>query len=352
MCGLYRIGTADEQAGGYRTIVEHAEPTVLWAFGGEWLLHRMAYKVFCSSATSMKNNDIPFIVPLGEEPLAGAEERLVPSTDAHANVRLLKEAVRSVVEKVGPSPLPDMVQLFARDGRVKDVRIMVDRAALSEWLRARLSEAAVVLKAAVDKGLNQVWRGDVPWKEVRVLLGGRLGMHPFLQERLEAELPPETRVHKFREPDDTNLARPTVKLATALGVLVLRYEPVGPAEVTDDRAGFNYRVGRAKRGKLLTVLDESVGFDHWKELGACTRPQVTVLYTGAGANELAADDPAITSVSCNLGYDAVGYRVYMRAVGGNRVEVTFGPPGGRPDEDAARWAIDLASATAEPVSAG
>ena len=44
-------------------------------------------------------------------------------------------AVRPILEAPGPQPLPDMVQLFSRDGRVRDVRIMIDRAALSEWLR-------------------------------------------------------------------------------------------------------------------------------------------------------------------------------------------------------------------------
>jgi hypothetical protein len=158
------------------------------------------------------------------------------------------------------------------------------------------------------------------------------------------------KVHKFREPDDTNLAAPTVKLATTLGILMLRYQNLGPAEVNDDRASFNYQVGRAKRGKLLTVLDASVGYDVWRELGACTRPDVQVLYTTTSADDLAADDPTIQRVTCNLGFDAVGYRIYMRAVGGDRVELSVGPPGGRPDDDAVVWAVDLGSASAMPMS--
>jgi hypothetical protein len=244
-----------------------------------------------------------------------------------------------------------MLQLFGRDGRVKDVRVMVDRAELTEWLRARLGEAAITIKASIDRGLEHVSRGEIPWGDVRVLIGGRVGMHPYLQERLEAALPKEARLHKFREPDDTNLSRPTVKLATAFGILVQRFSPLAQAEVVDDRAGFAYRVGRAKRGKLLTVIDGDVGFDVWREMGACTRPEVTVLYTAAdGGADIDSEDPAVTTVTCNLGYDAVGYRVYLRAVGGNRVEVSVGPPGGRPDDEAQTWSIDLASASAEPMS--
>lgn len=351
LCGHYRNGSPDEAAAGHEKIVEHVEPTVLPEFGGEVLLHRLAYKVYAASAIAMKTNDIPFVLPPGEEPIEGAESRLVSTLDAQTNVRLFKDAVRSILEKVGPQPVPDVIQLFSADGNVRDVRIMIDRAALSEWLRGQLSEAAVNIKSAIDQGLDQVCRGDIPWEELRVVLGGRVSMHPFLQERLDAVLPEGVRIHKFREPDETNVAAPTVKLATSLGMLQMRYNPVAPAEVVDDRASFNYRVGRAKRGKLLTVIDETVGYDVWREMGACTKPDVTVLYADKeGGPDMDADDQRIVRVTCALGYDAVGYRVYMRAVGGTKVEVSVGPPGGRPSDDAAIWAVDLASATAEPVS--
>jgi hypothetical protein len=351
LCGQYRNGTPDEAAAGQERVVEHVEPAILPELGGEVLLHRLAYKVYAASAVAMKTNDIPFELPLGEEPLEGAENRLVSSLDAQTNVLLFKDAVRSILEKVGPTPVPDQIQLFSSDGNVRDVRIMIDRAALAEWLRGQLSEAAVNIKSAIDQGLDQVCRGDIPWDDLRVVLGGRLGMHPVLQERLDAVLPEGTRIHKFREPDETNVAAPTVKLATSLGILSMRHSPVAPAEVVDDRSSFNYRVGRAKRGKLLTVLDDTIGYDVWREMGACTKPDVTVLYAEKeGGPDMDADDQRIVRVTCSLGYDAVGYRVYMRAVGGTRVEVSVGPPGGRPSEDAAIWAVDLASATAEPVS--
>ncbi len=351
LCGHYRNGTLDEAAAGHEKVVEHVEPTVLSDFGSELLLHRLAYKIYAASATSMKTHNIPFELPPGEEPLEGAEHRLVSTLDAQTNVRLVKDAIRSILEKVGPMPVPDQLQLFSMDGNVRDARIMIDRAALHEWLRGQISEAAVKIKSAIDHGLGQVCRGDIPWDELRVVLGGRLGMHPFLQERLAAVMPEGVRIHRFREPDETNVAAPTVKLATSLGILSMRYQPVTPAEVNDDRAAFNYRVGRAKRGKLFTVLDASVGYDVWREMGACTKPDVTILYADVdGGPDMDADDQRMCRVTCNLGYDAVGYRVYMRAVAGNKVEVAVGPPGGRPADDAVIWVVDLAAASAEPLA--
>lgn len=355
MCGQYRKGTPDEMAAGLEKVVEHVEPAVLSHLGAEHLLHRMAYKVYAASATSMKHNDIPFAPPAGEELLDDPADpqvkaRLISTLDSTVNVRLLKDAVRPILEATGPQPLPDLVQLFASDGRVRDVRIMIDRAVLSEWLRGQLSEAAVEIKESIAKGFSQITRDEAPYDELRVVMGGRLGMHPFLQERLEAVLPAGVRLHRFREADD-NLVAPTVKLATALGILTLRHHHMGPSKVKDDRANFGYRVGRAKQGKLLAVIDSSTGYDAWRELGACTRPDVTVLYTDVTkAGDVPTDDPSIRRVVCTLGYDAVGYRVYMRAVAGTRVEVSVGPPGGRPDEDAPMWGIDLEAGSAEPVS--
>jgi hypothetical protein len=228
---------------------------------------------------------------------------------------------------------------------------MIDRAALSEWLRSQLSEAAVEIKEAIVAGFSEVTRDSMPYDELRVLMGGRLGMHAEFQERVEAVLPEGVKLHRFREPDETNLMAPTVKLATAFGILTMRQQQMGPTRVTDERSTFKYTIGRAKRGVLLPVLDGSVGYDAWRELGACNKPDVTVLYTDSAQPEgMAADDPSIRRVVCHLGVDAVGYRVYVRAISDDRVEVSVGPPGGRPEEDAACWSVDLTHATAEPAS--
>lgn len=351
LCGTYREGTADEVGSGLRRVIEHVEPVVLPDLGGEKLLHRMAYKVYAASLTSMRANEVVFEPPPTEMQLP---EPLLRSTlDAQTNVRLLKDAIRTILENPLPQPLPDQLQLLSADGRVRDVRIVIDRAALAEWLRSQLSDAAVAIKEAIGRSFQQVSRQEPPWGTMRVLIGGRLGMHAFLQERLQAVLPQGVRIHKYKEPDETNLAAPTVKLSVALGILTLRYEQMAPTAVCDQRSSFEYVVGRARRGKLFGVIDATVGYDVWRELGACTRPEVTVLHAKVGAPpaaELDETDARVVSTVCTLGYDAVGYRVYVRAVSSTRLEVSFGPPGGRPDEDAPVWGIDLAHGTAQPLT--
>lgn len=353
LCGIHRRGSLEETVGGFAQVLEHVEPTLLPHFGGEHLLHRMAWLVFCASATSVKHNEVPFEVPAGETPPAEVAELLSSTPEAQVNVRLLKDAVRPILESTLPQPLPDMVPLFTSDGRVRDVRIIVDRTVLTEWLRGQLSQAAVEIKEAIVKGFARVTRNTAGFDELRVFMGGRMSMHPVFAERLEAVLPRDVRIHRFREPDETNLAAPTVKLATAMGILTLRHQHMAPTSVRDDRELFKFRVGRGKRGQLLVVLNESSAYDQWSEMGACTRPEVRVLYISSQhltGSEIAADDPNMSSVLCNLGYDAVGYRVYLRAVSSSRLEIAVGPPGGRPDEDAPRFAVDLNSASCEAVN--
>lgn len=352
LCGSFRNGSPDEVGAGYERIVEHVEPVLLPDVAGERLVHGMAYRVYAASASSMRGNDVPFAPPDGEALVPGLETWLVSTPEAHANARVLKDAVRSILENPTPTPLPDSLSLCATDSRVVDARVLIDRAELLQWLRGELDRAAVAIHDAIERGFQQITRAEPPYASMRLLLGGRLSMNPYFQEKLAATLPSIVKTHKFREPDETNLNAPTVKLATAHGMLALRYQPLQPSAVKDDRAAFGWRVGRNKQGKLLMALDESTGYDVWRELGPCTRAEVSVLYVPVAdaAPELAADAQGVRSLTCDVGFDAVGYRLYVRAVGASHVELSIGPPGGRPDDGAPTWGLELNQGYVVPVT--
>jgi hypothetical protein len=85
-------------------------------------------------------------------------------------------------------------------------------------------------------------------------------------------------------------------------------------------------------------------------MGACTKPDVDILFMPAEDDgEVAADDPRVKRATCSFGTSAVGRRVYVRAVGPARVEVSVGPPGGEPEKTAVKWTVDLVAAKAEPL---
>ena len=109
-------------------------------------------------------------------------------------------------------------------------------------------------------------------------------------------------VHRFKEPDKNNLITPTVKTSCVLGVLGLSYDRIGAVQRAEKRDAFRYRVGRNRHGQLSDVLDPTVEYDIWREMGACTKPDVEVLFMPAEDDgEVAADDPRVRRAVCALG---------------------------------------------------
>jgi hypothetical protein len=141
-----------------------------------------------------------------------------------------------------------------------------------------------------------------------------------------------------------------VKTACALGVLATKFDRVGAGLRSEKRDAFKFRVGRNRHGQLADALDPSVDYDTWREMGACTKPDVDILFMPAEDDgEVAADDPRVKRATCSFGTSAVGRRGYVRAVGPARVEVSVGPPGGEPEKTAVKWTVDLVAAKAEPL---
>jgi hypothetical protein len=142
-----------------------------------------------------------------------------------------------------------------------------------------------------------------------------------------------------------------VKTATVLGVLSMRFDRIGAMLRAEKRDNFRYRVGRARHGQLYDVLDPAVDYDVWREIGACTKPDVELLFMAAEDDvEVAADDPRVSRATCALGASAVGQRLYLRAVAPARVELSVGPPGGEPAKGAACWAVDLKTSAPERIT--
>lgn len=348
--GILRSAKPDEREQGLDRIIEYLEPLSIPWLGGERLLHRLAYRVYGAHEAAMREHDLPMERPYEEEPLPNADSMLLStSPEARANTQILKDLVRPLLEVTKKEkPIPEKIKLIANDGMVKDVAISVDRDALAEVLQGWFNEAANIVKTALDGAIAKIGREPNPYDGLHVLLGGRVSLHTAFAERLAAELPPVVKIHRFKEPDNSNLAAPTVKTACALGVLAMRFDRVGAGLRSEKRDAFRFRVGRNRHGQLADALDPSVDYDTWREMGACTKPDVDILFMAAEDDgEVAADDPRVRRATCSFGTSAVGRRVYVRAVAPARVEVSVGPPGGEPEKSAMKWAVDLASGTAE-----
>ncbi|MFO0553222.1 MAG: hypothetical protein U0271_32850 [Polyangiaceae bacterium] len=348
--GLLREPSGDERKEGFSLIIEHLDPTCIPWFGAERLIHRLAYRVYADHASDMIELRIPFEQPREEHVLPGAEELLAPSPEARANTHILKEALRPLFENDPTYRLPTSVKLGSLDGGMRDVRIALNRVALRQiidhWFQAAIAEFHQHLVGA----LQRLARGSDPYEGLRIFLGGRMSMHTGLQDLFTRSMPANVRVHKYREPDRTNIGAPTVKTATTLGALSLRLDRIGVTRRREHRDAFRYRVGRVRHGQLADVIEPSVEYDEWREMGPCTKPQVDVLFMRADYDgEVAADDPRVMRVECDLGPDAVGRRVFLRAVGNHRIEVSVGNSGEGPTPDSPRFAVELQTGMAFPI---
>ncbi|WP_437641534.1 hypothetical protein [Sorangium sp. So ce854] len=346
--GILRSAKAHEEAQGLERVAEYLDPAAIPWLGGERLLHRLAYRVYVASQAAMRERRVPFERPPEEGALDGAEELFAPSPDARANTWALKELLRPLLERGPSAPVEERISLVGLDGAASVVPLSIDRGAIGGAIEAWLRDGIDAFRQHLAGAIAKIGREPDPYQGLRILLGGRLGMNQRFAELLAGALPAGVQVHRFKEPDKANLGAPTVKMATALGALSLRFDRIGAALRAEKRDAFRYRVGRARHGQLADVLDPSVDYDDWREVGACLKPEVEILFMAAeDEGEVAADDPRVRRAVCALGRGAVGQRLYMRAVGPARAEVSVGPPGGDPAVGAVCWTVNLETGAAD-----
>jgi hypothetical protein len=346
---ILRNAKPDERENGLDKVIEHLEPTAIPWLGAERLLHRLAYRVFLANQLLLGAMRVRFEKPDEEDHLPDDASLIAPSPEGRANVGFLKDALRPFFEG-STVKVPPTVRVVTEQGDTKDVAVEIDREDLTRNIDGWFEAASHAFHGALDGALQKIGREPDRFDGLRVIVGGRMGMNQRFADHFLKPLPQSVLVHRFREPDKSNISAPTVKTATALGVLAMRFDRVGPKLRAEKRDAFRYRVGRARHGQLADVLDPSVDYDAWREMGACLKPEVEILFMMADDDgDVAADDPRVSRATCALGPRAVGHRLYLRAVGAARVEISVGPPGGEPDKGAPHWAIDLHSAEASAV---
>lgn len=348
--GILRQAKSEERGDGNDRMIEYLEPHAIPWLGGERMLHRLAYRVYAANEPALREARAPFERPQEEPAPEEPSDLLTHSPEARANVQILKDLLRPLLEQGSKTRLPTNARVLTADGEARDVFLNIDRNALGDAIEEWFREGIAIFKDRLAEALTKIGRDPDPYDGLRIILGGRMGLHPYLGDELVRQLPAKVQVHRFKEPDKNNLITPTVKTSCVLGVLGLKLDRIGAVQRAEKRDAFRFRVGRNRHGQLSDVLDPTVEYDTWREMGACTKPDVEVLYMAAEDDgEVAADDPRVKRAKCALGNGAVGQRLYMRAVGPARAELAAGPPGGEPAKGGPIWAIDLKTGNADKI---
>lgn len=350
VCGLYRPSKGDEKIEGFDRMVEHLSSAAIPWLGGERLLNRLVHRVVAANHATIRTAGVMFEAPgHDDQPNEDAADLVSHSIEARANSQILREALRPLLEGGSWPKGPLKVRLSTGSSSV-EMALPVDPDKLREQIDEWLAQGASLIKQHIAGALTKIGRDPDPYDGLRVLLGGRLGMHPALAEKLAKELPSNVQIHRFKEPDRTNITAPTVKTATALGLLSTKFDKTGLVARTEQRDAFRYRVGRARHGQFMDVLGPTNSYDEWVEMGACTKPDVEVLFMIADDDgDVAADDPRVMRAQTTVDPMAVGKRLYLRATGPASVELSYAPMGDEPSKNAPRWSVDMRAAIISKV---
>jgi hypothetical protein len=350
--GQLRPSRGAEKEQGLVTVFEHLEPAAVEDLGGERLLGRLALYACAKAEPTLAEANVRIDAGLEPHtqlsaPLASAG--LVDSgPEARANAATLRDWLRPLLETGDASKLSPTVTLCAEGGEPKTLSLGVEPSELLAELDRLLAAGVHALAAVVSDHVSRLGKDPNPFDGVRIVLGGRGGLSAKLHDLLRAALPQGVTFHRYREPDKNNLHAPTAKSAAALGVLAMMADKLAGIPRAEKRGPFRFRVGRPKHGQLQDALTPSTDYDLWMESGASNKPVLELLFMRADDDgEVAADDPRVTRVACELGEGAIGQRLYLRAVGPHRIEVSVGPPGEQPSPDAPCVAVDLKTTEVE-----
>ncbi len=282
---------------------------------------------------------------------AGAEDLLVPSPEGRANAWALKDLLRPSARGGPSATVAEPLSLVGLDG-VPVVVHARDRSRSAEqraraWFRDGVE---VVLEPAPRARWPRSGASRIRTRGSRILLGGRARDEPALRGaarrraaggRAGAPLQgagqgQPGRAHR----EDGGRARRARRSGSIGSGRALRAEK-RDAVPLPRRA----RPPRAARRRPRSVRRLRRLAGDGRLLEARRRGPVHGAPTTRARSRRTIR--ACAAPVCALGRGAVGQRLYVRAVGPARAEVSVGPPGGEPASGAVCWTVHLESGAAE-----
>lgn len=365
--GIWRLPKEEEKR--YNYVIEHFGAGGDPLLGGENLLRVMAYEVFKDNIDSMREKNVPFVLPKECKAFAGAELLLNTSDAAQLNIRRLSECLRPIweeregYEKIGESA--ENLILFTDESTVS-VALHIDIESLQTLLRERIKEGI----ENFFLGLMTAFK-DKEAARIDILLAGNSCKSRLVQQLFaekiaclskeiqnsvlakKGQIKDTNGVFVLHQPlgEETADARPydtvpTAKTGVAFGLLDCR-KGGNDVKVIDrnlseeKEAPFRYYLGRIGRNDLFTVLiPKESPYGEWEPLFETDDDRFELYYTA----EPRALDGMLTTAEiappkkCRLHYtgDEEEGMIYVRKVSPTKIEYTVASADGI--EDAAYYA--------------
>lgn len=239
------------------------------SYGGEKLIHQLAYKIYRDNQTEMEKNKIKFILPEGEHNPKGFDG-LISEGDriADINVNIFKErlarplfkwkeeTLSKLLDIVSEAVDAEHVRLTLKDAEDEDKDITIKVDGVDDFIKEKIDESITAFRTVLvknfEKNKSTLAKYGIRFDEkqlkknssVEIFLGGNASKQHYVKELLEAQFQAD-KIHFIGEGqnDDNMSAEYNInsKTAVAFGQLSLgNYKIEQPAKT--NRPPFEYNV--------------------------------------------------------------------------------------------------------------
>lgn len=339
--------------------------------GGENVLELLAFEVFKSNASKLRENSIRFVLPPECKKFAGSEVLLSESQEARLNTRQVMEKLRPLWEQHENyeniySKSSISTNLYKNDGTmVTNFELSMDRDYLEEVIENRIEKGVRNFFESIRMAFKESKTTEI--EKINIFLAGNSSKSIVVKELFEEYIKDETNkifstlesdieevaatmddlfevfpplgtedAYQKQESiginvDKNNIERPTGKTGVAFGLIDGRkggkIKIVNKNNNEEDEARFKYYVGEQKKKKFKPILSPETKYNTWLELIDASEEYFEIYYTNlpeASTNSLPISET--TKISCKISqiFDDEDVFVYIRSAQPSAIEYVIG----------------------------
>ncbi|WP_050183868.1 biotin/lipoyl-containing protein [Domibacillus robiginosus] len=346
--GIWREAGPKESR--YDYVIEHFSAGGDRYLGGENLLEFLAFQVFKNNQKTMRELNISFTLPAEGMKFPGSETLINESQESYLNTKQLVEKLRPLWEKheqYEEQFEKGMIRadLFDKTGQAKlNVELLIDQNELEQLIEERIEKGIKNFFESLRRAFGRSETSSM--NKVNILLAGNSCKSPVVIKlfnkwiekegqhiqngeegsgRLFEIFPPLGTEAAYVKQEERNravdrnvLTAPTGKTGVAFGLVQSRKGgsiKVINRNMINDESKFKYFLGRGKKGKFKTIIDQEEPYNTWHLFIDASEEDFEIYYTSlpeASTNQL--DIKQVQRKKFRIDHVDDGAFVYIRTI--------------------------------------
>lgn len=335
--GLYRKATEEEEEDEeIASVLEIYNTEGDERGGAEYLINKLSYYIYSANQDAMKENMIPFIVPLDEKKIEFFPEDLLrgKSTNAYLNLKSFNEQIARKIFVNNDDADSNSVSIDLKDinNSTKNITLTVDKAFIKDRIEGHMERI-------VDNFIQMLER-DIPepYEDLKIFRAGNGSRSTILENILNNRLENHSKfsIAKICFVDDVSQNGINPKTAVVLGEVNLRRNEdsmkiiyknkmIGKEEETP----FEFYVGRQDvqgSSAFEQLLHKGSTDKNWKEYGLVSREkkEKEIYYANViGINEIKDARLKYQKLTFTDEEMVESKKLWIRANSANKIEYVF-----------------------------